>query len=293
MDANQYVLAHGMRRTRSILEGWGENPWPVLRTWFVGAVLIALGLLCAVTLAASVLQPDYGFHYGPTAHGGASPDLVLGVLGRNSLVLALHAFACVAGFIAGATLPSRRPRVRLQAHDPREEAGSPSPARVTCFALHADDRPRPGRLTPPGPQARSHCRPHRLPTPCRVDRHLPAAGRVTTPAERASGTSSSPRPVTVALAIPMLIVAATWGSRAWPHISTRHSPRDPLGPHPAEPAPDQLVDLAVLRRLVPAPADDLRAVPDATARGGRSDSTTSSGRSAPHRGRDSPSGSIT
>ena len=30
---------------------------------------------------------------------------MLGVLGRNSLVLALHAFACVAGFIAGGALP--------------------------------------------------------------------------------------------------------------------------------------------------------------------------------------------
>ena len=33
MDANQYVLVHGMRRTRSVLAGWGEDPWPVVRTW--------------------------------------------------------------------------------------------------------------------------------------------------------------------------------------------------------------------------------------------------------------------
>ena len=32
-------------------------------------------------------------------------DDVLHVLGRNSLVLALHGFACVAGFIAGSSLP--------------------------------------------------------------------------------------------------------------------------------------------------------------------------------------------
>ena len=32
-------------------------------------------------------------------------DDVLRVLGRNSLVLALHGFACVAGFIAGSSLP--------------------------------------------------------------------------------------------------------------------------------------------------------------------------------------------
>ena len=28
MDANQYVVVHGMRQTRSILERWGDNPWP-------------------------------------------------------------------------------------------------------------------------------------------------------------------------------------------------------------------------------------------------------------------------
>src|SRR4051794_20918542 len=105
MDADQYVLVQGMRSTRSILERWGDDPWRVIRTWLLGAVLIALGLLAGVTLTASLIKPDYGFHYGPTAAGGPSLDRVLGVLGRNSLVLALHAFACIAGFIAGATLP--------------------------------------------------------------------------------------------------------------------------------------------------------------------------------------------
>src|SRR6187200_3311538 len=105
MDANQYVVVRGMRSTRSILARWEGDPWPVVRTWLVGALLISLGLLAAVTLAGSLLKPDYGFHYGPTAPGGPDPARVLGVLGRNSLVLALHAFACVAGFIAGATLP--------------------------------------------------------------------------------------------------------------------------------------------------------------------------------------------
>ena len=105
MDANQYVFLHGMRRTRTVLASWEGDPWPVIRTWLLGAVLIALGLLAAVTVAASLITPDYGFHYGPMVPGGPSPERVLGVLGRNSLVLALHAAACVAGFISGAALP--------------------------------------------------------------------------------------------------------------------------------------------------------------------------------------------
>src|SRR5438034_497242 len=105
MEANQYVFVHGMRKTRSILERWGDDPWPVLRTWFIGSILIALGLLTAVMIAAENMTPDFGFHYGPTTGAQPSPTLVLEVLGRNSLVLAFHAVACIAGFIAGATLP--------------------------------------------------------------------------------------------------------------------------------------------------------------------------------------------
>jgi hypothetical protein len=37
------------------------------------------------------------------------PIDVLRILGRNSLVLALHAMACVAGFIAGSSLPVQAP----------------------------------------------------------------------------------------------------------------------------------------------------------------------------------------
>ena len=35
MSANQYVLVHGMRRTRSTLARWGEEPWPVIRSWLL------------------------------------------------------------------------------------------------------------------------------------------------------------------------------------------------------------------------------------------------------------------
>src|SRR3954467_11726437 len=73
MDANQYVVVRGMRQTRSILEEWEGNPWPVIKSWLGGAVVIALALLAAVTVAGSLLLPDYGFHYGPPPPGGAGP----------------------------------------------------------------------------------------------------------------------------------------------------------------------------------------------------------------------------
>ena len=64
----------------------------MIRTWLIGAVLIALGLIAAVTVAASLITPDYGFHYAPTIPHGLALDRILAVLERNSLVLALHAF---------------------------------------------------------------------------------------------------------------------------------------------------------------------------------------------------------
>ena len=138
MDANQFVLTHGMRQTRSILERWGDDPWPVLRTWLLGAVLIALGLLGGVTLTASLVKPDYGFHYGPTRPGGAVPADVVMVLARNSLVLALHAFACVAGFIAGATLPltaSTKTGFKRVIHEKARPIAFAWVIGVTCFSL--------------------------------------------------------------------------------------------------------------------------------------------------------------
>ena len=113
MDANQYVVvARHAPDANSMLARWergsrGRSSAP----WLVGAVLIALGLLAAVTVAASLLlRPDYGFHYGPTAPGGPSPEPACSACsGRNSLVLALHAAACVAGFIAGADPAAHRP----------------------------------------------------------------------------------------------------------------------------------------------------------------------------------------
>src|SRR3954464_8061836 len=138
MDANQYVLVRGMRETRSILQAWEQEPWPVLRSWLGGAVVIALALLAAVTVAGSLLLPDYGFHYGPTAPGGPRPIDVLTVLGRNSLVLALHAFACVAGFIAGATLPltaGTKTGFKRLVHEKAKPIAFGWVIGVTCFSL--------------------------------------------------------------------------------------------------------------------------------------------------------------
>src|SRR5919199_1732553 len=105
MDVNQYVLVQGARRTRGALTRWRDNPWPVLRSWVVGGVAVAIALLFAVWLIASLAPPDLTPRDIPGVTEAPTTANVLQLLFRNSLVLALHAFACVAGFIAGSSLP--------------------------------------------------------------------------------------------------------------------------------------------------------------------------------------------
>lgn len=105
MSANQYVFVSGMKATRSTFERWNRAPWPVLRGWLALSLAIALTLLGAVWLISGIITPDStpvqlaGFTSAP------EPRDLGPILYRNSLVLALHATACIAGFIAGASMP--------------------------------------------------------------------------------------------------------------------------------------------------------------------------------------------
>ncbi|HEY6145799.1 MAG TPA: stage II sporulation protein M [Solirubrobacterales bacterium] len=105
MSANQHVFSHGMRDTRATLESWSERPWQVLRAWLALSVAIALALLAATWFVAGLLTPDLTPVHIAGLTYPASPDDMLPILWRNSLVLALHGTACIAGFIAGASMP--------------------------------------------------------------------------------------------------------------------------------------------------------------------------------------------
>ncbi len=103
--ANQHVFSHGMEDTRETLAVWRQRPWAVLRAWLALSVAIALALLAATWFVAGLLTPDLTPIHLPGLTSPADPGDLVPILTRNATVLALHATACVAGFIAGASMP--------------------------------------------------------------------------------------------------------------------------------------------------------------------------------------------
>ena len=138
MSVNDLVLVQGMADTRLALDRWNREPLRVLGPWLLLSLLITLALLGAIYLVASATVPTATRYLIPGYNDGAGFADYLHVLLRNGLVLALHALACVAGFIAGSSLPlsaSQRSGVSRWVH---EKAGPLAIAFVvcaTCFSL--------------------------------------------------------------------------------------------------------------------------------------------------------------
>ncbi len=140
MDASAYAFAHGVRQTRATLRAWQRTPLPVVGRWVAGSALAAAGLLAAVLLVASL---DHGYQQvlslqPPFAVGDLAE--VMRVLLSNLLVLALHAMACVAGFIAGSSLPLQAQQHRGVSRWVHEHGGRLAIAFViaaTTFSLSA------------------------------------------------------------------------------------------------------------------------------------------------------------
>ena len=103
MQTSDLVLVRGLADTRATLRTWNERPTPIVARWLAGSLAIAVVLLSAVWVVATVSTPEFASSLLVKAH----PDIedVAHVLFRNGLVLALHAFACIAGFIAGSSMP--------------------------------------------------------------------------------------------------------------------------------------------------------------------------------------------
>jgi hypothetical protein len=133
-----YVVVQGLRDTRATFAMWHADRWRVLIPWFAGALAIAVLLLAAVWVVSKLVTPDPS----PIGLAGVTHDAQFDdawpILYRNSLVLALHAMACVAGFIAGSSLPmvaESKTGIWRRVHDLAGPAAIAFVAAATTFSL--------------------------------------------------------------------------------------------------------------------------------------------------------------
>jgi hypothetical protein len=103
--AKELALVQGWDDTRRTLRAWNARPGRVLGEWAGGGFAVAVLLLGATWLVALATTPDPTAAPWPGVSRPAELADFVYVLERNGLVLALHALACVAGFMAGSSLP--------------------------------------------------------------------------------------------------------------------------------------------------------------------------------------------
>ena len=105
MKAEELALVQGWDDTKRTLLRWNARPSAVLRPWALGSLAVAVLLLMATWVVATASTPDpWGVTF-PGLYRPADMGDFGYVLFRNGLVLLLHALACVAGFMAGSSLP--------------------------------------------------------------------------------------------------------------------------------------------------------------------------------------------
>jgi hypothetical protein len=105
MRTEQLALVRGWADTRATLHGFQHRPFATVGPWAAASLAIAALLLTATWVVALLSTPDSEpWRLLGVGRVGVWHDYYF-ILYRNSLVLGLHAMACVAGFIAGSSLP--------------------------------------------------------------------------------------------------------------------------------------------------------------------------------------------
>jgi Stage II sporulation protein M len=232
---NQHVFSHGMQDTRETFEAWNERPWGVLRGWLALSVAIALALLAATWFVAGLLTPDLSPVHLPGLTEPSNPGDLVPILERNATVLALHGTACVAGFIAGASMPiaaAQRSGVSRWIHVKAGELAILFVCAVTLFSLGTQAL----YLGFQGSTLAFQLHITRLELILSVLPHalleltalfLPLAAWLIASRRGEWNQLLAATFLTVALAIPALVVAATIEVYVWPHLLEAISPIDP------------------------------------------------------------------
>jgi hypothetical protein len=223
---NQHVFSHGMEDTRETLAAWSQRPWEVLRAWLALSVAIALSLLTATWFVAGLLTRDLTPIHLPGLTSPADPGDLVPILTRNATVLALHATACVAGFIAGASMPiaaAQRTGFSRWVHVKAGELAILFVCAVTLFSLCTQALYLGFQGSTLAYQLRISrfelilsVLPHAIPELAAL--FLPLAAWLIASRRGEWNQLLAATFITVALAIPTLVVAATIEVYVWPHI---------------------------------------------------------------------------
>ena len=232
VSANQHVFSHGMRDTRAALDAWSDGRWKVLRAWTALSLAIATILLAAVWVVAGMLTPDITPIHLPGLTEPSEPADLLPILYRNSLVLALHATACVAGFIAGASMPlaaAQRTGFSRWVHVKAGELAILFVCAVTLFSLSTQalylgfqGSTIAYQLHMPISLLLLSVLPHAIPELMAL--FLPLAAWLIASRKGEWSQLLAATLVTVLIAIPVLLIAATTEVYLWPHILEALSP---------------------------------------------------------------------
>jgi hypothetical protein len=230
--ANQHVFSHGLQDTRETFEVWNGRPWAVLRGWLALSLAIALALLTATWFVAGLLVPDLTPIHLPGLTEPPDPGDLVPILIRNSTVLALHATACIAGFIAGSSMPiaaAQRTGFSRWVHVKAGELAILFVCAVTLFSLGTQAF----YLGFQGSTLAFQLHVSRLALILSVLPHaipeltalfLPLAAWLIASRRGEWNQLLAATLITVAMAIPTLIVAATIEVYVWPHILRAISP---------------------------------------------------------------------
>jgi hypothetical protein len=230
--ANEHVFSHGMQDTREALSTWSGGHWKVLRGWIALGLAIALTLLGAVWVVSGLLTPDLTPIHLPGLTEPSEPGDLLPILWRNSLVLALHATACVAGFIAGASMPiaaAQRKGFSQWIHVKAGEFAILFVCSVTLFSLSTQafylgfqGATISSQLHMPIGLLLLSVLPHAIPELTAL--FLPLAAWLIASRRGEWNQLLAATLVTVLIAVPTLIFAATLEVYVWPHILEALSP---------------------------------------------------------------------
>lgn len=105
-QANNEILEATLRETRATLDRWGRRKVQVIGDWMFKSLCIALTMLLAVYVVSEIATPTTTTALPNILGAGHAADVII-VFIRNMLVLALHGFVCLAGFMAMRALPEQ------------------------------------------------------------------------------------------------------------------------------------------------------------------------------------------